>query len=235
MILTDFMKAVGQIGDPRFRRVLIVGVLLALALLIGFYAGLLWLINLADPGALELPVVGQVTWLGDLLAWGSLALMLFLSMFLMIPVASAITSMFLDDVAAAVEAEYYPALPPVAGATFWEGVVDTVNFLGVLIAANLLAFLFYALLPPAAPFIFYAMNGFLLGREYFQIAAMRREGRAGAKALRSRNIFQIWLAGCLMAVPLSIPLINLLVPVLGAATFTHLYHRVRTPLPGAQL
>jgi uncharacterized protein involved in cysteine biosynthesis len=70
------------------------------------------------------------------------------------------------------------------------------------------------------------MNGFLLGREYFQIAAMRREGREGAKALRKRHIGTIWLAGCLMALPLSIPVVNLLIPVLGAATFTHLYHRL---------
>ena len=35
-----------------------------------------------------------------------------------------------------------------------------------------------------------------------------------------------WLAGTLMAAPLSIPLVNLLVPVLGVATFTHLFHRL---------
>ncbi|WP_373357039.1 EI24 domain-containing protein [Pseudoroseicyclus sp. CXY001] len=233
MILGDFLKALGQIGDPRFRRVLIVGVLLALALLFGFYALLLWGISALDAGQLVLPMVGQVTWLGDLLAWGSLVLMFFLSMFLMIPVASAITSMFLDDVAAAVEAEHYPALPPVEGATFWEGVVDTVNFLGVLIAANIVALFAYAALPPFAPFIFYLMNGYLLGREYFQIAAMRREGRDGAKQLRKKHIGTIWVAGCLMALPLSIPLVNLLVPVLGAATFTHLYHRLKGPRLGA--
>ena len=70
------------------------------------------------------------------------------------------------------------------------------------------------------------MNGFLLGREYFQVAAMRREGRSGAAALRRRHAGTIWLAGVLMALPLSIPLLNLFVPILGAATFTHLYHRL---------
>ena len=84
----------------------------------------------------------------------------------------------------------------------------------------------YALFPLAIPFIFYGLNGFLLGREYFQIAAMRREGRAGAKALRKRHLPEIWMAGVLMALPLTIPLVNLFIPVLGAATFTHLYHRL---------
>jgi CysZ protein len=149
---------------------------------------------------------------------------LVLSMFLMIPVASAITSLFLDDVADAVEAEYYPDLPPVPRVGFLEGVVETVSFLGLMIAANLIALFFAGILPFGYPVVFYLMNGWLLGREYFQIAALRREGREGARALRRRNAGTIWLAGCLMALPLSIPLVNLFIPVLGAATFTHLYH-----------
>ena len=152
--------------------------------------------------------------------------MLFFSMFLMVPVASAITSLFLDDVAQAVENVYYPALPPVPRASFAEGLRDTLAFLALLIGANLAALVLYVWVPFASPFIFYAMNGFLLGREYFQLAAMRREGRAGARAMRRRHGAEIWVAGCLMALPLSIPLVNLLIPILGAATFTHLYHRL---------
>ena len=109
---------------------------------------------------------------------------------------------------------------------FVDGLKDTLSFLGVLLGANLLAIIAYAMMPPLTPFIFYALNGYLLGREYFQIAAMRRIGRQGAKDLRKKHKGQIWLAGCLMAVPLSIPLINLVIPILGAATFTHLYHRL---------
>jgi len=71
------------------------------------------------------------------------------------------------------------------------------------------------------------MNGWLLGREYFMGAAIRREGKQGARALARRHSGRIWLAGCLMAIPLTIPLVNLLIPVLGAATFTHLYHRLK--------
>jgi CysZ protein len=101
-----------------------------------------------------------------------------------------------------------------------------VNFLGLLIGANILALVLAGFLPLAYPFVFYLLNGFLLGREYFMIAALRREGPEGAKALRRANAGQIWLAGCLMALPLTIPFVNLVIPVLGAATFTHLYHRL---------
>jgi uncharacterized protein involved in cysteine biosynthesis len=96
----------------------------------------------------------------------------------------------------------------------------------VLIAANLAAIIAYVLFPPAAPFIVLAMNGYLLGREYFQLVAVRRLGKSGAKAARSRYGMQIWLAGILMAVPLTVPVVNLLIPILGAATFTHLFHRL---------
>lgn len=229
MIFADFFRALAQLDDPKFRRVLWIGVALSLALLVGFYAGLLWVIDWLDPGTLTLPIVGQVTWLGDLLGWASLLFMLVFSMFLMIPVASAITSLFLDDVAQAVEDRHYPGLPDPPRVGFYEALKDTINFLGVILIANFGAIVVYVFLPPATPFIFYALNGYLLGREYFHIAATRRMSSVRAKALRAQNSGTIWAAGILMTIPLSIPLVNLLVPVLGAATFTHLFHRVARP------
>lgn len=226
MILSDLARALGQFDDPRFRRVLWRGIALALVLLAVAAAAVLWLVGWLTPDAATLPGVGEVGWFGDALGWGTLALMLVLSAFLMIPVASAMTSFFLDEVADAVEARHYPDLPPAPHAPFGEALRDGAGFLGVLILANLLALVLYLLFPFLIPVIFYGLNGFLLGREYFQVAAMRREGRTGASALRARHRGQIWLAGCLMAVPLSIPVVNLLVPIVGAATFTHLYHRL---------
>lgn len=226
VILTDFFKAIGQLSDPRFRRVLWLGIGLTIALLVGAYATLLWAIEALTGEGVVLPWVGPANWVGDLLSWGSLGVMILMSVFLMVPVASAITSLFLDDVAHAVEDKHYPHLAPVRRQPFWDGLRDTVNFLGVLIGANILALFAYALLPFLALPIFYALNGYLLGREYFQIAAMRRLGREGAKELRQAHSGTIWFAGCLMAVPLSVPLINLVIPILGAATFTHLFHRL---------
>ena len=226
MIFSDFAKALGQLGDPRFRRVMMLGVGLTFALLIVFYAAFLWFVQGLSPDSVEIPGVGPVTWLGDLLSIGSLILVIFLSSFLMVPVASSITSLFLDDVAQAVEDKHYPHLPVPPRVSFGEGLRDTLNFLGILIGANIVALFIYALFPFLSPILFYALNGFLLGREYFQIAAMRRLGREGARALRAENMGQIWFAGVLMALPLSIPLVNLVIPVLGAATFTHLFHRL---------
>lgn len=228
MIFASFFKAVGQIGDPRFRKVLLLGVGLTLALLIAAYAGVLWLIQMAVGDSTTLPLIGEVTWVGDLLGAGSFLLMIALSVFLMVPVASAITSMFLDEVAQAVEDRHYPSLPPATIVPFGEALRDTINFLGVIIGANIVALIFYAIFTPFALFIFWALNGYLLGMEYFQLAAMRRVGRAGAKALRRKHRITIWAAGVLMAMPLSVPLVNLLIPILGAATFTHIFHATQS-------
>ncbi len=227
LIFKAFILALTQLGDRRFRRVLWLGVLLTLALLVAVYAAFLWMIHaLAGPEA-TLPILGEVRWLDDLLGWASFLLMLILSVFLMIPVASAIASLFLDDVAQAVEDLHYPALPSAQRVGIGEALRDAVNFLGVLILANVLALAIYMMFPPSAPLLFYGLNGFLLGREYFTLAAMRRIGRVGARKLRAEHRGTIWAAGVLMAVPLSIPVVNLLVPILGAATFTHIFHGVR--------
>ena len=226
MIFSDFAKAVSQLGDRRFLRVLLFGLALTVALLFGIYALFLGLIDSFAPENLTIPFVGEVTWVKDLLGWGSVLFMMILSFFLMFPVASAFTGLFLEDVAKAVEQKHYSYLPPVPRIPFRENMMDTLNFLGLLIGANILAVLVYATVNVLSPLVFWALNGYLLGREYFQIAAMRRLGRDGAKALRKRHSGEIWIAGILMAVPLTIPVINLLVPILGAATFTHIYHRL---------
>ena len=226
MIFASFFKALGQIGDPRFRRVMGLGVLLALALLAAVYAGFLVLINSFVPGTIDLIFVGPITGIDALLGWGSLFLMLGLSVFLMVPVASAFSGLFLEDIADAVEDRHYPGLPPVTPVRLGDSLVDSLNFLGLVIAANVLALVLYIFAGPFIPVVFWAVNGWLLGREYFTLVATRRIGREGAKALRAQNTGRIWLAGILMAAPLSVPLVNLVIPVLGVATFAHLFHRM---------
>lgn len=227
MILSDFLKALAQIGDRRFRRVVLLGIGLSFLLLVGVYALFLGLIQWLAPDTLSLPFVGEVGGLHELLSWGSLVLMIGASVFLMFPVASAFTGLFLEDVADAVEDRHYPGLPPAMPVGLFDALVDSVNFFGVLVLVNAIALVFYFVAGPLAPVVFWAVNGYLLGREYFTLVAMRRIGRPAAKALRRRHGATIWAAGTLMAAPLSVPLVNLAIPVLGVATFTHLYHRLQ--------
>ncbi|WP_323038775.1 EI24 domain-containing protein [Gemmobacter sp.] len=225
-MFNDFLKALRQLPDPRFRRVLLLGLALTIALLIAVYALFLVAIQSLTPDTVEIPLVGPVGGLDTLLSVGSVLFMIGLSIFLMVPVASMFTGFFLDDVAQAVEDRHYPWLPPVPKISLYESVKDSINFFAVLILVNAVALVLAIFAGPAIPVVFWVVNGFLLGREYFTLAAMRRLGREGARALRARHFGQIWLAGFLMAIPLSVPVVNLLIPLLGAATFTHMFHRL---------
>lgn len=222
MIFDAFFKALGQIGDPKFRAVLFKGIGLTILLL----AGATWGLQLLLPDTISLPWFGEIVWLTSLLSGFVIFAMIGMSVFLMVPVASAFTGLFLDQITDAVEAKHYPHLPAAAGTPINQVLIDSLSFLGLLVVVNMLALVIYFLSTVLAPVIFWIVNGLLLGREYFQMVAMRRIGRKAAKALRRRHFMQIWVAGILMAVPLSVPVLNLIVPVLGVATFTHLFHRL---------
>lgn len=226
MILNDFLKALGQIGDGRILRVMALGVMLALGLLYVIYIALIGAVDLFLPGSVTIPFVGQVDGLTTLFGWGSLLLVLVLSVFMMVPVAAAFTAFFLEEVADAVEDRHYPGLPAARSLGFWDQLIDTMGLLGLLLAVSLISLVLWPFAGPLMPVLAWGINGHLLGREYFTLVAARRLGRDGARALRQRHAGQVWLAGVLMAAPLSFPLVNLLVPVLGVATFTHLFHRL---------
>lgn len=229
MILGDFLKALGQMGDARFLRVVLLGIALSAALLVGLYFGLVLLIGAFIPASIHLPWIGEVGGLTTVLDWGSALLILVLSVFLMAPVASAFSALFLDSVADAVEARHYPQLPPAGGMGFGESLADALSMLALLLAVNLVLLVSWIFLGPLASVLGWIANGYLLGREYFTLTASRRLGREGAAALRRRHGLQVWLAGGLMAAPLALPVVNLIVPVLGVATFTHMVQRLSNP------
>jgi CysZ protein len=226
MILGAFLRSIAQMRDPAFRRVFWLGIALAVALLFAMYALLLMVVQIFTPDSLTLPLVGEVTGLGKLLSIASIFFMLGLSVFLMAPVASAFTGLFLDDVAAAVEARHYPALPPAKGTDFMTSLMDSLRYFALLVALNLLGMIAFVVSGGVGILVFWAINGFLLSREYFIMVALRRLPADQAHALLSRHRGRLWLAGVLMAMPLSVPIVNLTIPLLGSAVFTHLFHRL---------
>ena len=225
-LIPDLFRALGQMSDPRFLRVLLWAVGLTIgALALVFWAvvgGLGWLL----PETVTLPWIGEVGFIDDLLSWAAIGLMLALSVVLMVPTAAAVVGFFLDNVADAVEAKHYPGLPPVKEQPLALQAVESLRFLALVLVVNVFALVIYLTVAPLAPFIFWIVNGFLLGREYFQLVAIRRLPAEEVKTLRGRNAARIWLAGTAMAIPMSVPILNLIVPVLGVAVFTHQFHRI---------
>ena len=226
MILSSFAFAVGQLRDARFRKVIWLGFALAIALLFAMYALLLLAVQLFVPGTLTLPIAGEVTGLQTLLSIGSILFVIGLSVFLMAPVASAFTGLFLDEVATAVEDVHFPNLPPATPTTTLDALRDSVSYFGVLVALNLLGMVVFVISGGLGMLVIWAINAWLLSREYLTMVALRRMSREQARALRKKHPVRLWIAGAMLAVPLTIPFVNLLMPVVGAAAFTHLFHRL---------
>ena len=227
MILSDFLKSIAQFDDPKFRRVLWRGMGLTIALLIAACLLVNFGINQLLSSAWAANLIGDQSWLGSLINIGGVLFTIALSIWLMVPVTSAIIALFLDEVAQAVEARHYPHLPKQTATKLQDQILVGIRFLGILLLANVGALILSMIVPLLAPFVFWATNGYLMGREYFQMAAMRRMPRAQAQELFQRHQGSIWIAGILMAIPMSIPLVGLFIPILGAATFTHQFERLR--------
>ena len=200
---------------------LTIALLIAACLLVNFG------INQLLSSAWAANMIGDQSWLGALINVGGVLFTIALSIWLMVPVTSAIIALFLDEVAQAVEARHYPHLPKQTATKLQDQILVGIRFLGILLLANIGALILSMIVPLLAPFVFWATNGYLMGREYFQMAAMRRMPRAQAQELFQRHQGSIWTAGILMAIPMSIPLVGLFIPILGAATFTHQFERLR--------
>lgn len=225
-LIQDLGRALAQFDDPRFRRVLWRALAVVIAALAAVFAATIWGLGLILPDSVSLPWIGPVGFVDDLASVAAVGAMIAASVVLMVPATAAAAGFFLDDVADAVEARHYPGLPPAAAPGFARQAWDSARFLGLVLAVNLAALVVYVAAAPLAPLVFWIANGFLLGREYFQLVAQRRLPPDEVLRLRRANAGRIWLAGVAMALPMSLPLVNLLVPILGVAVFTHQVHRM---------
>ncbi len=228
MILDAARAAASQLPTPEFRSVFLKTLGLTLLALAGLWFGLKELFDwLALPwiDALLPGMPGWAGWLGfvtALLAGIGLALVMAL---LIAPVTAMVAGLFLDDVAEAVETNSYPQDAPGRPVPVLAGLVMALKFFLVVIFGNLVA-LFLLLIPGINIAAFFIVNGYLLGREFFEFAAMRFRPEAEAKALRRQYAGTVFLAGLVIAGFLAVPLLNLLTPLFAAAMMVHLHKMV---------
>lgn len=150
-------------------------------------------------------------------------------------IAATIAGMLVERVARAVERRYYPHLPPPRPQGLGEQLRTGISFLVAVIVVNLIALPLY-LIPGANVAIFLAVNGYVLGREYFELVALRRVDARTAARLRRSHAPQVLAAGVLIAALSYLPFANLLTPVLATAFMLHIVQglpEINQGLPGS--
>jgi CysZ protein len=162
---------------------------------------------------------GWLTFVAAVLAGIGLALALAL---LIAPITALIAGLFLDDVAEVVEKRDYPTEVPGKAMPLGLAMLGSIQFLGVVILGNIAA-LIMLFIPGINLIAFFLVNGYLLGREFFEFAAMRFRSPTEARAFRSKHGSTVFLAGLLIAGFLAIPIINLLTPLFAAGLMVHLH------------
>lgn len=220
----DWAAAVALLGARQLRWLTVLGVVLGMALMVVAYGVVL--LMAAGPGEpVTVPGVGPVTAVGQLLSPASILFMLAMSIFLMVPVASVFSALFLEDAARVVD-RLTGAPPPPPVAPLWDRIVANANYFGLLLGLNVLALWSYAMLGWASPVLFWALNGWLLGREYLQLTLVRRHSTDDMRRIWRAHRMQAWMSGGVMAVALTVPIVNLAAPLLGALAFSHMARRL---------
>jgi CysZ protein len=161
-------------------------------------------------------------WIETTIEWlGGLALVVG-SIFLIPPVTSLVAGLYLDDIAAEVERAAYPSDPPGKELGTLPAIALALKFFLVVLAVNILA-LFLLLIPGVNLIAFYLGNGYLLGREYFELAAMRHMPPDEAKQLRKANRVTVLMCGLIIAGVASVPILNLITPLFATAFMVRIF------------
>src|SRR5271157_1913488 len=214
-MLTALCRAFYALSTPPLRRI----VAFSLTLTILTFA-LLWL---AVAGVLYHTAFFEwrpFNWLVDLM--GGLAV-LALSWLLFPAVVTLILSLFLERIAAAVEALDYPGYGPPRRQPIRETLGAMLRLTALTLLLNMLALPAYLLLPGINLFLFLALNGYLLGREYFEVVALRRLDAAAARAARNQFGLRVFLGGVVIAALFAVPVVNLVAPVFATAFMVHVF------------
>ncbi|MFD2056687.1 sulfate transporter family protein [Mesorhizobium calcicola] len=225
MISDAARAAAGQLFSPEFRVVFLKTLGLTLLALVALWFGLTSLVEWLALPWLQALLPGMPSWagwLGGIIAAMALAFGLAL---LIAPVTAIVAGLFLDDIAEVVERTDYPGDPTGRAMPALRSLVLSARFLGVVVLGNIVALLLL-LVPGVNIAAFFIVNGYLLGREFFEFAAMRFRPEDEARALRRHYAGTVFLGGLVIAAFLAVPLLNLVTPLFAAAMMVHLHKAI---------
>ncbi len=226
-MIDAFAKAVGQLPDPAFRRVLMRGLGMTLALFVVLVLAVP--LAIGTLGLKSIPWLAAIPWLGGLLEFGGFVVAVVISLLIFPAVATLLISFLSDDIVDAVEARHYPGQGSGRRLAVGQSLAVAGRFTGLVLLANLVMLPIYLLLsffPPITLFVLYGLNGYLLSREYFELVALRHLDRAPVARLRKANRGKLFVAGVVIAGLLTSPLLPILAPRVAAAFMVHVFRDI---------
>jgi CysZ protein len=212
-------RALASFFDPALFWVTVKALLLTIVLFVILIVGLEYLIHL-------LPTIGQ-PWVNRVVEILAPVILLMGLVAVGGPVAAMFASLYLDRVADAIEARAYASEPKAKGASLSTTIGAGVRLAGLVLVVDTLLLPADAFAPGVGQIVTIVANGFLLGREYFELAALRHLSREASDALRKRNAGRVFFAGLLISFLSSVPLADFVAPLFGAALMVHLFKRVQ--------
>lgn len=146
------------------------------------------------------------------------------ALFLMPVVTAFVGSFFVDEIADHVERVDYPADPTGTALPFASAILQ--GAITALLALIVYLFALPFMLFGIGIFVLFFANAWLLSREYFELAAMRFRTPAEAKLLRKQHAGYLFGAGMIIALFVSIPIVNFATPVFAMAFMVHLHKKL---------
>ncbi|MDY0872131.1 EI24 domain-containing protein [Dongia rigui] len=208
--------AFAQLSDPRIQKVIGISIAIAFVVFGGLMIGGWFLIDW---------LTGLNGWWADAAHFLGFFAVLVIAWFTFPIVTATTAALFSDQVVDAVMARHYPNATHPYKVAIPEMLLDGVKLAAIALVVNVftLPLLFF---PPVYAVVAYGLNGYLLGREYFEMPAFRRLPRADAKALFQRHRARFVLAGVVIAFLATIPVLNLIAPIVGIAFMVHIFESV---------
>ncbi len=218
-MIAALLRALLQLTDPPVRRVIWISITATLSAFVA--------LAVAISGLLAVLHVTGIAWLDPVVdLFGGVAV-LSLAYLLFPAVVPSLSSLFLDDVVTAVERRHYPHLAPPHPQPLADQLRAALGFLVISLGLNLLVLPLY-LIPGMNLILFLGLNGYLLGRMYFEQVAARRLDLVAMATLRRRHRLRLLVAGIVISGLVAVPVLNLLAPIIATAFMAHIFHRLPT-------
>jgi CysZ protein len=211
-------KAAAMLFDRDFAGLVFWTLLITAILFVALFVGVEYALS-------RLPTLGSI-WVNRFLELAAPIILILAIFFLGTPVAAMVGSLFLDRIAAKVDAQFYPNDPKAPGTPVVTGVGEAFRLIGLALVINLALVPVDIGIPGVAELATILANGWLLGREFFELAALRHLSRQESDALRRRHSGTIYAAGLLISILTVIPVVDLIAPFFCSALMAHLFKRL---------